>query len=303
MRFWFWVFLLLTLSLGLLSRSTEGADRPIVILTSAPIDAYQQAEAGALAGLRPHRTVTYTLDGDPNRIPHVGDQLSLISPKAVIAIGSLAVMALKAHPVDAPVIFCLVVDHTRALSLPRSWAISMHVPAEEAYQRIRQILPKRRIGIPYDPKRTGRLVGDLVALFQNTSIQLVPIAVQSPVDLSPALFAARARFDALWIVPDASFLDTISVEYLLRYAAAEGLPLIGYSEGFTRSGALLSLVADYRDMGRQAAEVAERVAAGEEPPPIQHPRRVQTSLNLRIADRLGITVNPGLAALAERVYP
>jgi len=303
MRSWFWVFLLLTLSLGLSSRSTQGADRPIVILTSAPIDAYQQAEAGALAGLRPHRTVTYTLGGDPNRIPHVLSQLSLLSPQVVIAIGSLAALALTTHPVDAPVIFCLVVDHPHALRLPRSWAVSMHVPVREAYHRIRQVLPRRRIGVPYDPERTGWLVQELTAFFQHTPIRLIPLAVRSPAELGSALVTARSEFDALWIVPDASFLDAVSIKYLLKYSAAEGVPLIGYSDGFTRSGALLSLTGDDQDMGRQAAELAKRVAAGDEPPRVQHPRHILTFFNLRVAERLHITVNQRLVALAKRVYP
>jgi uracil-DNA glycosylase len=46
--------------------------------------------------------VTYALGGDPNRIPHVLSQLSLLSPQVVIAIGSLAALALTTHPVDTP---------------------------------------------------------------------------------------------------------------------------------------------------------------------------------------------------------
>ena len=104
-------------------------------------------------------------------------------------------------------------------------------------------------------------------------------------------------------MPDASFLDAVSIKYLLKYSATEGVPLIGYSAGFTRSGALLSLAGDDRDMGHQAAELAKRVAAGEEPPRVQPPRHILTFFNLRVAERLRIAINPGLVALAERVYP
>ncbi len=293
------------LVLGLLQPFVSAAmEHPIVILTSSQIEAYRKAETGALETLRHQRTVTYNLDGDPNRIPHIADQISVLAPRAVIAIGGLAAMALKAHPVDdAPVVFCLVLDHAQALRLPHSWSVSMHVPADEAYERIRQVLPKRRIGIPYDPERTGWLVHELTMFFQRTPIRLVPIAVRSPAELAPALVAARSEFDALWIMPDASFLDAVSIKYLLRYSATEGLPLIGYSDGFTRSGALLSLTGDDEDMGRQAADLAQRVAAGEEPPRVQHPRHIVTFFNLRVAERLRITINPGLVALAERVYP
>lgn len=279
-------------------------DHPVVILTSSRIDAYQQAEAGVRDRLRKRRTLSYTLDGDPNLIPFVGRQLSLLKPSAIVAIGGLAAVTLKAHPVEAPVVFCLVVDHNHALDgLPQASAVSMHVPAEGAYDRISRLLPGHRIGIPYHPDRTGWLIRDLVAAFDGTSIDLVPFIVRSSHELGPALLSVRPAIDALWIVPDASFLDAVSIEYLLRYAVAERMPLVGYSAGFTRSGAIASFAGDYQDMGRQAAELVERIGRGEASPRIQAPRLVRTFVNLRVAERLGIVVNPGFAARAERVYP
>jgi putative ABC transport system substrate-binding protein len=284
--------------------SARAGERPFVIIKSSDIDAYREAESGARDRLRGHPVIRYALDGDPDSIPDVAEQVSLLSPRGVVAIGSLAAAALKAHPVEAPVVFCLVIDHNPALkSVRHSWAISMHVPADEAYARIRHIVPEHRIGIPYDPDRSGWLVRDLASFFANTSMTLVPFVVRSSRDLGPALLAVRDRIDALWIVPDTSFLDAVSIKYLLRYSATEGLPLIGYSDGFTRSGAILSLAGDHRDMGRQAAELAERIAAGDAPARVQPPQRVRTLINLQVAARLGVAINPGVAALAERTYP
>ncbi len=295
---------LVAAALAALPWSARAGERPFVIITSSGIDAYQQAEIGARERLRGHKAVVYELDGDPDSIPDVAEQISLLSPQVIIAIGSLAVAALKAHPVEASVVFCLVVDHNAALrSVPDSWAISMHIPAEEAYTRIRRIVPERRIGIPYHPDRSGWWVHDLESSFRDASMTLVPFIVRSSRDLGPALLRVRDQIDALWIVPDTSFLDAMSVKYLLRYSATEGLPLIGYSDGFTRSGAILSLASDHQDMGRQAAELAQRLTTGDAPSRVQPPRRVRTLINLRVAGRLGITIDRGVAALAERIYP
>lgn len=284
--------------------TASAGGRPVVIITSSNIDAYRQAESGARERLRGHKMKTYPLNGDPESIPDVVEQASLLSPQAVIAIGSLAAAALKAHPVDAPVVFCLVIDHNAALkSVPHSWAISMHPPAEESYARISRVVPEHRIGIPYDPDHSGWLVREFLPFFNGTSMTLVPFTVRSARELGPALLETRDQIDALWIVPDPGFLDAMSVKYLLKYAATEGLPLIGYSDGFTRSGAVLSLAGDHRDMGRQAADVVERLKTGESPARVQPPRHVRMLINLRVAARLGITIDPGVAELAERVYP
>jgi putative ABC transport system substrate-binding protein len=284
--------------------SVHAGERPVVIITSSDIDAYRQAESGARERLRGPKVKAYALNGDPESIPDAVERASLLSPQAVIAIGSLAAAALKAHPVEAPVVFCLVIDHNAALkSVPHSWAISMHPPAEEAYARISRIVPEHRIGIPYDPDHSGWLVREFLRFFKGTSMTLVPFIVRSAGELGPALIDRRDEIDALWIVPDPGFLDAMSVKYLLKYAATEGLPLIGYSDGFTRSGAVLSLAGDHRDMGRQAAEVVERLKTGDSPSRVQPPRRVRTLINLRVAARLGIAIDPGVAELAERVYP
>jgi putative ABC transport system substrate-binding protein len=294
---------LVTLLIIFKGLSVEASDQPIVILQSSEIEAYDLAAKGVSEVLRGRKTLIYTLAGDPNRIPYIMEKVALVSPKIVIAIGSLATLALKMEPIQVPVVFCLVVNHSDALQMKRSWAISMHLPADEAYHRINEVLPRSRIGIPYDSERTGGLIGSLLNYFKNGSIQLIPIPVKSPRDLNTALIQVRSKIDALWIFPDASFLDPISIKFLLRYSVSEGIPLLGYSEGFSKSGALISLVGDYQEMGRQAAETAVHILSGEDPPKVKYSRRMRTYINLQVAKRLNIPVSQSVILLAERVYP
>jgi putative ABC transport system substrate-binding protein len=283
--------------------AVEASEKPIVILQSSEIEAYDLAAQGVREALKGRKTLIYSLAGDPNRIPHIMEKVVLASPKIVISIGSLAALAFKMEPIHVPVVFCLVVNHSEALRTERSWAISMHLPADEAYHRIREVLPGGRIGIPYDSERTGELVGDLLNYFKNKPIQLIPIPVKSPADLNTALIQVRSKIDALWILPDASFLDNVSIKFLLRYSVSESLPLLGHSEGFSRSGALMSLVGDYQEMGRQAAETAVQILSGENPQRVKYPRGMRTYINLQVAKILNIPVGQSLILLAERVYP
>jgi ABC-type uncharacterized transport system substrate-binding protein len=62
-------------------------------------------------------------------------------------------------------------------------------------------------------------------------------------------------------------------------------------------------VADYEDMGRQAAEMTRMVVAGKNPPRTQNPTRLRTFVNIEVANRLNIDVNKSLIRLAEGVYP
>ncbi|HEX9757493.1 MAG TPA: ABC transporter substrate binding protein [Nitrospiria bacterium] len=277
--------------------------RPIVILKSSDIDAYQKATRGVMDALKNHPALVYNLNGDLNRIPHVMEKIDVVPPKAIIAIGSLSVLALKTVAIDAPVVFCMVVNPTEALQNPKSYAISMHLPVDEAYHRIKQVFPDGRIGIPYNPDRTGDLIQNALSYFKDTSIELLPFVVRSPSDLGPNVTRLRSKMDALWLFPDSSFLDGVTVKFLLKYSFSENLPLIAYSEGFSKSGALLSLVGNYEEMGRKAAHVALRVVAGDYLPKVQHSTKLQTYINLQVAKRMDILVKNSLIALADQVYP
>lgn len=281
----------------------HSSENPIVILVGPEVEAYRSAAEGAKKALQDLRTIVLPVNADLEHLKHVMEKVSLMSPKAIIAIGSEAALAVKTTPVGPPVVFCLVVDHQGWLERPRSWAVSIHLSPEDSFDRIRLALPKKRIGIPYNPERTGRFLKELIYFSRKAKIELVPIIVQKPSELGPALTKARADYDALWILPDPSFIDTLSAKYVIEYSIHERIPIIGYSEGFTKNGAVLSLAGNYEDMGRQAAELAIRVGSGSDPAHIEYPRRIKTYINLRVARILNLDIAQTLIAQADRIYP
>lgn len=279
------------------------ADTPIVILTGANIEPYQAAAEGAKKALQGERFVVVSVDAEIEKIQHVMEKVSLLSPKAIIAIGSEAALAERIGSIDSPVVFCLVVDHDEWLKRPRSWAVSLHLSPEDSFHRIRQALPNKRIAIPYNPERTASFVKDLTGYFTKNNVELIPIVVRKPVELGPALIQARSKYDALWIIPDPSFIDPLSVTYIIEYSMVERIPIIGFSEAITQNGAILSVAGNYEDMGKQAAELALKVLSGQNPRRIAFPRKVQTYLNLRVAKLLDLNITDTLIAQADQLYP
>src|SRR5581483_10731130 len=113
-------------------------------------DAYKIAAKGAKELFRFRKTITYTLDREPEKLRYVMEKVSLADPEAVIAVGSQAILALKMHPINSPVVFCLTLNDREALEVPDSWGISMHISPKDLYERIRSVFPKGRIGIPFN---------------------------------------------------------------------------------------------------------------------------------------------------------
>ena len=81
------------------------------------------------------------------------------------------------------------------------------------------------------------------------------------------------------------------------------IPVLGYSESLSKGGALISLYSSASQQGREGAEIARRVLAGETALPApRYPRQFTVRINPSVARSLGLQLpdEPSLtAALAE----
>lgn len=82
------------------------------------------------------------------------------------------------------------------------------------------------------------------------------------------------------------------------------MPVIGLSSTYTKAGAFVSFEGNYHDIGSQVGEIALRVLGGEKPENIApaRPRTVQFSLNLLVAERMGITIPSDIIKESSEVF-
>jgi len=106
------------------------------------------------------------------------------------------------------------------------------------------------------------------------------------------------------MIPDPKIYFPRSVEYLLLESLRKRFPVVGLSRLYTKAGALLSFDCDYKDLGRQAGEIALRILDGENPADIQpqRPGKIKFSLNLLTAERLGIKIPSVIITEASEVF-
>jgi ABC-type uncharacterized transport system substrate-binding protein len=90
-------------------------------------------------------------------------------------------------------------------------------------------------------------------------------------------------------LPDSKIYFVQSIKYLLLEGVRRKFPIVGLSSFFTKAGTVMSMECDYKDIGKQTAEVAELVLKGSDPSTtkISVPRKVVYSLNLQVAERIG----------------
>jgi putative ABC transport system substrate-binding protein len=81
------------------------------------------------------------------------------------------------------------------------------------------------------------------------------------------------------------------------------LPAVYWLRRFVADGGLMSYGVDVVDMFRQTAAYVDRILRGDNPAdlPVQAATKFETTVNLKTAKALGLTVPPGLLVAADEV--
>jgi len=183
--------------------------------------------------------------------------------------------------------------------------ILLEVPLDRQLGAIRSLLPgQRRVGVLYDPSKTSAVVEEARRQAKAFGLELVAVQVSTEKDVPASLRTLLPTVGALWLVPDSTVLTDESLRYILNTALDEKVPVIGFSPEFARSGALLSLSANYVDIGRQAGGLARRILDGQVRLPLKAvpADRIKMALNVKTAQFLGIDIPKEIEARADEIY-
>jgi putative ABC transport system substrate-binding protein len=290
-------------------RTGDSAAAEIVVLSSAQVDAYKAAVRGFTAVTRDRIMAEIDMEGDLERgRKAIASLRAKQKPDLILAVGLWALQAVLSHATDIPVVFAMVLNPPSVVG-PEARNVtgaSINVPVGLTMRVFRELGPQvRRVGVVYSRGRTGYLVEGAEAAARDEGLQLVGKPIQSPREAIPALDALiEERVDALWIVPDETVLAPPVVQHMLLLSYRRKIPLIGLSEGQAQMGALLSLsFGSSEDIGRQAGELANSILAGRTPAemPYTTARRVNLTVNLKAAQKLGVEIPKSLLSMATTV--
>ena len=265
------------------------------------------------------QTLTFVLKGDrsdyelPRRILEK-------RPKIILAVGTNAVKAIRAHyeripkHEQAPVVFLQVLDpvgegliQSVERSGTRFAGVALTVRPQRQLSTLLDVAPQaKRLGILYNPKDSVsvRLIEQAREDAARLGVVLHEARVEQAAQIGDALRSLEGKVDALWLIPDPVCAAREPSQRVLEFAERHKLPVLAFASAFVQRGALVATGVDMAEQGALAAEQVMRILEGEPPEslPLLTPRRTLTFYNLKTARQLSLTIPDMLLNLAAKVY-
>lgn len=134
---------------------------------------------------------------------------------------------------------------------------------------------------------------------------IVSEEVHGEQEVSKALKALEKKIDALWLLPDSTVLTENTLDFLISTTLEANIPVVAFSAGLVRSGAVVGVYMNYADIGRQAARLSQRLLR-ETPPAllgtIVPPDHMHQSINRKSAIYLGLTLTSTVLRQFDEQY-
>ena len=225
----------------------------------------------------------------------------------VIAVGMKAATAVAAS--NVPVVLNVMIPKAGYEKLLRDFplrasshtfsAIFLDQPVFRQVHLITASLPgKRNVGLLYSspPDELARLRKELTEHGLNLQEQ----TVKPDLPLSESLQDLLQNSDVLIALPDAVVYNSSTIRNVLLATYRSGIPLIGFSSGYVKAGALCAAFSTPLQIARQAASIIGQFSDKHVLASAQYPLEFEVLVNQQVAYSLGLHIK-GAAELHDLV--
>ena len=253
-------------------------------------------------------------DDKLNRLPALADELvrlrvdvllASLTPAAVAAKNATRTIPIVFHGGFDPVALGLVDSLARPGGNVTGFTAIAPALAGKRLELLKQTVPQlSRVAVLWDPQNPGSAQqwkeSQLPA--RELGLQLHSIEVSSAGEFKGAFKqAVNARTAALAVMASPFFYS--NQKLLTDLAIENRLPVTYPREEFVTSGGLMSYGSDRSESFRRAALMVDKILKGAKPAdlPVEQPTKFELVINLKTANRIGLTIPPSVLARADRV--
>jgi putative ABC transport system substrate-binding protein len=252
-------------------------------------------------------------EGQVERLPALAAELVRAGVDIIVSSGTRATVAAKDATSEIPIVVSgagglAEAGVVRSLSNPGGNVTGVSLLSPDLLGKrlnlLREAIPKMArvatLGNSDTPGHDAR-VRDMELGARAFGLIFQSVTARKPADFEAAFAGARQRADALLVFPDALFHS-----YPARFAelaARNKLPAIYDRTDFVEAGGLMSYGVSLVDLSRQSAWYVDQILKGSKPSqlPVVEPVRSQFVINVKAAEKIGLTLPPPLIQKADRV--
>lgn len=267
-------------------------------------------------GRIPNRTITINYlwaDGKTERFKDLAAEFVRQRVSIITTWGTPSALAVKNATSLIPIVFTIVSDPVGSglvtnLARPGGNVTGFSTEQTDIAGKRLEILHKlipdlTRVAILANAANPGALkeMKEAEDAANQLGLRFVALQVRNSNDLAPAIEAAHAQAQALFITSDALLNDN---RVVINTSAIDArLPTVYGYAGPIQSGGLISYGPNYDDLFHRAADYVDKILRGTRPGdlPVEQPTKFELAVNLNTAKKLGIKIPPTLLATADEV--
>jgi putative ABC transport system substrate-binding protein len=242
-------------------------------------------------------------------------ELVKLAPDVILSFGTAAIAALKPATNSIPIVFVVVNDpvaqgFVSSVAHPggniTGFSLMDYSMIGKALGLFKQIAPGvTRIGFMFDPDDYPYYEVYLRLLCEDQqalSVDVTPMRVHSDSEIEAAITNFAAQAGAGLISPPGTF-NNVHRHTIVQQAVKHRLPAVVHLRDAVAEGGLMSYGPDQADLFRRAAPYVDRILKGASPGdlPVQALTKFEFIINLRTAKTLGLSIPPGVLAIADEV--
>jgi len=179
----------------------------------------------------------------------------------MVAVGPRALSYLQRHRWPGKIVYAMVLNPERF-----SWedadlcGISLNLNPWEQLITVARVFPQlRRLGILFNPEKNQRWFNRAQALMHLKNLVLVPLKISRRADIPQLFTPPGPQVDGILFIPDQTVISQSIITYVIKEAMRLKIATFGFNRFFFDSGAALSFIINYREIGRRTATLVRNV--------------------------------------------
>jgi putative tryptophan/tyrosine transport system substrate-binding protein len=293
--------------IGLLIGSSESFIAPYAAIFRQALRALGYVEGGSIA-------IEYRYaDGHYDRLPALAADLVRLKVDIVVTEGTPPTRAAKQATTTIPIVMTVTGDPIAAglvtnLARPGGniTGASFFFPemAAKRLQLLKEVIPAlSRVTVVWNPSNAvhGPVVKSVEEAAKLLGIGVQHVKIQVPADVDDALVAMSRHRESLVVLEDA--MINVCSKQIAEVAAKHRIPTIFGLTTFVEAGGLMAYGPNRPELWRRAATFVDKILKGAKPGdlPVEQPVRFDLVINVKTAERLRLTIPPGVLVRADQV--